>query len=115
MSLVKEALPANQFLRITTRAANKTMKIGNRKVLMALLGVVLAAPFLLIGSFVGTYAVTLANDVRPDVFCLLIVLASVAVRVTDGRFNLASNRQGQGDVEPEVNNDLRRASITAGY
>jgi len=88
MSLVKEALPANQFLRITTRAANKTMKIGNRKVLMALLGVVLAAPFLLIGSIVGTYAVTLADDVRPDVFILLIVLASVAARVTDGRFNL---------------------------
>jgi hypothetical protein len=91
------------------------MKIGNRKVLMALLGVVLAAPFLLIGSIVGTYAVTLANDVRPEVFFLFIVLASVAVRVTDGRFSLAGRTHGQGDVEPEVNNDLRRASITAGY
>ena len=90
------------------------MKIGNRKVLMALLGVVLAAPFLLIGSIVGTYAVTLADDVRPDVFILLIVLASVAARVTDGRFNLRRT-PGQGNAEPEVNNSLRRASITAGY
>ena len=81
---------------------------------MALLGVVLAAPFLLIGSIVGTYTVTLANDVRPDIFCLLIVLASVAARVTDGRFNL-SRTKGQGDAEPQVTNSLRRASITAGY
>jgi hypothetical protein len=91
------------------------MKIGNPKVLMALLGVVLAAPFLLIGSIVGIHAVTLGNDVRPDVFCLLIVLASVAVRVSDGRFNLVSRKQGQGNVEPKVNNSPRRASITAGY
>jgi hypothetical protein len=68
------------------------MKSVNRKiVLMALLGVVLAAPFLLIASIVGTHAATLAANAKPEVFCLLLALASVAARISDGRLALANS------------------------
>jgi len=68
------------------------MKTVNRKiVLMALIGVVLVAPFLLIASIVGIYAVTLATNAKPEVFCLLLALASIAARITDGRLDLANS------------------------
>ena len=65
------------------------MKSANRKiVLTALLGVVLVAPFLLIASVVGVQAVALASNVRPEVFCLLLALASVAAKISDSRVAL---------------------------
>jgi len=68
------------------------MKSVNRKiVLMALIGVVLVAPFLLIASIVGIHAVTLATNAKPEVFCLLLALASIAARITDGRLDLANS------------------------
>ena len=68
------------------------MKSVNRKiVLMALLGVVLVAPFLLIASIVGTHAATLAANAKPEVFCLLLALASVAARISDGHLALANS------------------------
>jgi len=68
------------------------MKSVNRKiVLMALIGVVLVAPFLLIASIVGIHAVTLATNAKPEVFCLLLALASIAARISDGRLDLANS------------------------
>jgi len=68
------------------------MKSVNRKIaLMALIGVVLVAPFLLIASIVGIHAVTLATNAKPEVFCLLLALASIAARITDGRLDLANS------------------------
>jgi len=68
------------------------MKSVNRKiVLMALIGVVLVAPFLLIASIVGIHAVTLTTNAKPEVFCLLLALASIAARITDGRLDLANS------------------------
>lgn len=75
------------------------MKSVNRKiVLMALLGVVLVAPFLVVASIVGIHAVTLAANARPEVFCLLLALSSIAARISDGHLDLANHtEQRDGD------------------
>jgi hypothetical protein len=50
---------------------------------------VLVAPFLLVASIVGIHAVTLATNAKPEVFCLLLALASIAARISDGQLALA--------------------------
>lgn len=93
----------------------RLMKSVNRKVLMILLGVALAAPFLTIASVVGVYAAALADNVRVDVFCVGLALASVAMRIADGHLALRTERTKQG-VEPNGNTDLRKSSIISpGY
>lgn len=68
------------------------MKSVNRKiVLMALLGLVLVGPFLLIASIVGIHAATIAANSKPEVFCILLALASIAARMSDGRLSLANS------------------------
>ena len=93
------------------------MKTVNRKVLMTLFGVVLAIPFLLVASVVGVHVAALADNVRVDVLCVALALASVAVRIVDGHLALTGKVVSveRGSTEPK-NNDLRRAStISPGY
>lgn len=93
----------------------RLMKSVNRKVLMTLLGVALAAPFLVIASVVGVHAAALADNVRVDVFCVGLALASVAVRIVDGHTALRTERTRQA-VELNGNTDLRKSSIISpGY
>ena len=83
---------------------------------MTLLGVVLAAPFLLIASVVGVHAAALADNVRTDVFCVGLALASVAVRIVDGHLALRTERTKQGHVEPNGHTNLQKPSmISPGY
>ena len=97
------------------KGLDKTMKSVNRKVLMTLLGVALAVPFLTIASVVGVYAAALADNVRIDVFCVGLALASVAVRIVDGHLALRTERTRQGD-EPTGDTNLRESSIISpGY
>ena len=94
------------------------MKSVNRKVLMTLLGVVLATPFLVIALIVGVHAAALADNVRAEVFCLALALAGVAMRIADGHFALTSQsvRSQRGYGEPKHNTDLQGAStISPGY
>ena len=92
------------------------MKSVNRKVLMAMLGVVLVAPFLMIASVVGIHVAALADNVRADVFCVGLALASVAVRIIDGHLASRTERTRQGYVEPHGNTNLRKSSmISPGY
>jgi len=93
------------------------MKSVNRKiVLMALLGVVLVAPFLLIASAVGLHAVAFAGNARPEAFCLLVALTSIAARISDGHLALANSAEErkQGCSKPDTNADLRGRSSTIG-
>ncbi len=93
------------------------MKTVNRKVLMTLFGVVLAIPFLLVASVVGVHVAALADNVRVDVLCVALALASVAVRIVDGHLALTGKVVSveRSSTEPK-NNDLRRAStISPGY
>lgn len=94
------------------------MKSVNRKVLVTLFGVVLATPFLVIASLVGIHAASLADNVRIDVFCVALALASVVARMIDGHLALTrrTERPGRGYVERKDNTDLQRAStISPGY
>lgn len=94
------------------------MKSVNRKVLMTLLGVVLATPFLVIASVVGVHAAALADNVRAEVFCFALALAGVAMRIVDGHLALTSQsiRSQRGYGEPKHNTDLQGAStISPGY
>ena len=92
--------------------ANRAMKNVDRKIgLMVVLGVVLVAPFLLIASAMGVQAAGLAVKTRPEVFCLLLALASVAARISDGHLALTktTKEQQRGCTEGN-NNDRRRSS-----
>ena len=93
------------------------MKIVNRKVLMTLFGVVLAIPFLLVASVVGVHVAALADNVRVDVLCVALALASVAVRIVDGHLALTGKVVSvERNSTESKNNDLRRAStISPGY
>ena len=73
------------------------MKNVNHKILLlAFFGVVLVAPFLGIASVVGIHAATLAANARPEVFCLLLGLSSIAARISDGHLDLAKNAEEPG-------------------
>ncbi len=94
------------------------MKSVNRKVLMTLLGLVLATPFLAIASVVGVYLAALADNVRVDMLCVALALASVAVRIVDGHVAAMGKVVGARRVDGQANynTDLRGAStISPGY
>jgi hypothetical protein len=70
------------------------MKSVDRKiVVLTLFGVVLVAPFLMIASILGSHAATLAFSAKPEVFCLLLALASLAARISDGHVALTNTAE----------------------
>ncbi len=94
------------------------MKSINRTVLMTLFGVVLATPFLLLASVVGVHVAALADNVRVDVLCVALALASVTARIVDGHLALTGKVVSveRGSDQSKDNSDLRRAStISPGY
>ena len=88
------------------------MDSANRKVQMTLLGIVLAAPFLVVASVVGAHITSLADNVRVDVLCVALALVSIAVQIVNRHFALQSNtEQVQGsEVGANGNTDLRGES-----
>ncbi len=92
------------------------MKSVNRKVLLALCGIVLAAPFLVIATVIGAHAAVLAN-VRADSYLVALALASVAVSVVNGHKTLTvTKRADRGCVEPKDSTGLRGpSSMSLGY
>ena len=94
------------------------MKSVNRKVLMTLLGVVLATPFLVIALVVSIHAVALAENVRAEIFFVALALIGVAIRIADGHLAVTGRTElaERGYREPNHNTDLRGAStISIGY
>lgn len=72
------------------------MKSVNRKIIVpSLIGVALVAPFLMVASVVGIHAATLAANARPEVFCLLLALASIAARVSEWHVALTNSSEEQ--------------------
>jgi len=104
--------------RLESKRLDKLMKSVNRKVLMTLIGVAIATPFLVAASLVGVHVAALADNVRIDMFFIVLALASVAVRILDGHF-AATGRTEQaerGYVKTNDHTDLRRVStISPGY
>ncbi len=94
------------------------MKSVNRKVLMTLVGVVLATPFLLMATVVGVHVAALVDNVRVEVLCIALALASVAVRIVDGLMALPGKvvPTERGSDKPKDNTNLRGVStISPGY
>ncbi len=93
------------------------MKSVNRKVLLTLFGIVLAAPFLVIATVVGAHAATLAN-MRADFTLVALGLLSVAASVVSGHRAVSdrNERAVRGCVESKDNTDLRgSSSMSLGY
>jgi hypothetical protein len=93
------------------------MKNVNRKMgSTVVLGVVLVAPFLLIASAMGVHAAELAINAKPEVFCLLLALASVAARISDGQLALekTTNEHQRGCTERNTNDGRRSSAIRVG-
>jgi hypothetical protein len=93
------------------------MKNVNRKMgSTVVLGVVLVAPFLLIASAMGVHAAELAINAKPEVFCLLLALASVAARISDGQLALekTTNERQRGCTERNTNDGRRSSAIRVG-
>lgn len=90
------------------------MKNVNRKIgLTVVLGVVLVAPFLVVASAMGIHAAGLAVNARPEVFCLLLALASIAARISDGQLAIAkTTKERQRGCTDRSTNDLRTSSAT---
>jgi len=79
---------------------------------MTLFGAVLAIPFLIMASVVGVHVAALADNVRVDVLCVALALASVTVKIIDGHLALTGKviSLERGSNESTGNNDLRGAS-----
>ena len=60
------------------------MKSVNRKVLLTLLGVVVATPFLLIGLLLGAHAAAVVENVKAEVFVIALVFVSAAAGIAHG-------------------------------
>ena len=100
------------------RGWTRPMKSVNRKVLMTLVGVVLATPFLLMATVVGVHVAALVDNVRVEVLCIALALASVAVRIVDGLMALPGKvvPTERGSDKPKDNTNLRGVStISPGY
>ena len=87
------------------------MKSVNRKIQMTLLGVVLAAPFLVLASVVGAHMSSLADNLRVDVLCVALAFVSIAIQIVDGLARRCLAEQAQtSKVEQNGNTDLRGES-----
>ena len=75
------------------------MKSINRKVLLTLFGIALAAPFLVVAAIVGLHSAALANA-RADWTVVGLALASVVVSVANGQgsFTVRTERVERGSV-----------------
>jgi hypothetical protein len=91
------------------------MNSVNRKILMTLLGVLLATPFLVIAAVVAAHVASV-NHLRVDVLCVVLALAAIAAR--DGHVALLgrSERPQRESVKSKDHADLRGVStVSPGY
>jgi hypothetical protein len=93
------------------------MKSVNRKVLLSLLGIAAATPFLVIALIVGARAAALADGLQGDLLVVVLALASVVAGIGEGRIVL--RREGapaKRRVEANGDVDLRGVrTLTHGY
>jgi hypothetical protein len=83
------------------------MKSTNRKMLLSLLGIALATPFLVIALVLGARATALADGMRGDLLVVVLALASLVASIGEGRLVLkrevAPARRGSVETsEPEL-------------
>lgn len=64
------------------------MKTVNRKMLLSLLGVAVATPFLVIALIIGARATALADSLQGDLLVVVLALASLVASIGEGRLVL---------------------------
>jgi len=64
------------------------MKTVNRKMLLSLLGIALAAPFLVIALVLGARATALADSLHGDLWVVVLALAGLVASIGEGRLVL---------------------------
>lgn len=87
------------------------MKNVNRKVLLSLLGIVIAAPFLVIALVIGARVAAVADSLQGELLVAALALGSVFVGAGEGRIALRGENAlaKQGRLETESDTDLHGA------
>ena len=94
------------------------MKTVNRKMLLSLLGIAVATPFLVIALVVGARATALADSLQGDLLVVVLALASLVASIGEGRFVLKREAvpARRGNTESDGETDLRGATqLHPGY
>lgn len=88
------------------------MKTTNRKMLLSLLGIAVATPFLVIALILGARATALADSLHGDLLVVVLALASLVASIGEGRLVLKREAvpARRGNTESEGESDLRGAS-----
>ena len=91
------------------------MKKLNRTVLLSLVGVAVATPFVVIALVVGAKATALANGLQSDLLVVVLALASLVASMGEGLMGMNGQKLGpavakRNRVESEGETDLRGAS-----
>ena len=94
------------------------MKTVNRKMLLSLLGIALAAPFLVIALVLGARATALADGLQGDLLVVVLALASLVASMGEGRLVLKREvvPARRGNAQREGESDLSGVStLNHGY
>ena len=94
------------------------MKSMNRKVLLSLLGIAIATPFLVIALVIGARVAAVADSLQGELLVVALALGSVFAGMGEGRIALRGETAPakQGRPETESDTDLRGASARShGY
>lgn len=88
------------------------MKTANRKMLLSLLGIAVATPFLVIALVLGARATALADSLQGDLLVVVLALASLVAGIGEGRLVLKREvvLARHGNADGEGDSDLRGAS-----
>jgi hypothetical protein len=76
------------------------MKMTNRKMLLSLLGIAIATPFLVIALIIGARASALANGLQGDLLVVVLALASLVASIGEGRLVLRREAGRQDTPTP---------------
>jgi hypothetical protein len=93
------------------------MKNANRTLLLSLLGVAVATPFLVVALVVGARAIALADGLHSDLLVVVLALASVVASMGEGRIGIREGAPAKRNrVAAENETDLRGVStLNHGY
>jgi len=94
------------------------MKTVNRKMLLSLLGIAVATPFLVIALVLGARATALADSLQGDLLVVVLALASLVASIGEGRIVLKREAvpARRGNAESKGETDLRGIStLNPGY
>jgi hypothetical protein len=94
------------------------MRNTNRKMLLSLLGIAVATPFLVIALVLGARATALADSTHGDLLVVVLALASFVASIGEGRLVLRREvaPARRGPVESDGEPNLRGVStLNHGY